>query len=93
VDQRIAVKGELDVATAPGLLRRLDESIDARPGAVLEMDFAEVTFIDSTGLGMLIFAHRRACAAGGDMRFTNLQPNVQRVFELTGLDKVLRPVA
>ena len=89
MDHTIAVKGELDVATAPGLLRRLDERIDADPGALLVLDFEEVSFVDSTGLGMLVSANRRARAAGGELAVRNLRPNVRRVFEMTGLDKVL----
>jgi anti-anti-sigma factor len=53
------------------------------------VDVGEVTFVDSTGFGMLLVAQRRARAAGGDLHLTNLQPNVRRVLDVSGLDKVL----
>jgi anti-anti-sigma factor len=89
MDQRIAVKGELDLAAAPDLLRRLDEAIDATPGGLVEVDFAAVTFVDSSGLGVLVAARKRAHARGGDLSVVNVRPSVQPVFEITGLDKVL----
>ena len=89
MDQRIVVKGELDLAAAPTLLRRLDDALEADPGGSLEVDFGGVTFIDSTGLGVLVACNKRACTAGGTLVVTNASPSVRHVFEITGLDKVL----
>ena len=89
MDQRIVVKGEIDLAAAPTLLRRLDDALEADPGGTLEVDFGGVTFIDSTGLGVLVACRKRAVAAGGEIEVTNAAPNVRHVFEVTGLDKVL----
>jgi anti-anti-sigma factor len=88
MEQRIVVKGELDLASAPDLLRRLDGAIDAAPGAVVDVDFHGVSFIDSTGLGVLVASRRRAAGHGGVVRVRNPRENVRTVFEVTGLDKV-----
>ena len=85
----IPVHGEIDIATAPELGRRLDAAIDASPGDLIEVDFTAVSFIDSSGLGALVTAQRRARAGGGELWVSNLQSNLRTVFELTGLDKVL----
>ena len=85
----ITFSGEIDIATAPELARQLDLAIDGNPGERIDVDFAGVTFIDSSGLGVLVAAQRRARAAGGDVAVTNLRPNLRTVFSLTGLDKVL----
>lgn len=85
----MAVSGEIDIATAPDLVRQLDEAIDQHPGERIEVDFARVSLVDSSGLGVLVAAQKRARAAGGDIAVTNLRPNLHTVFELTGLDKVL----
>lgn len=63
--------------------------IHRHPGDSIEVDFTEVTFVDSSGLGALLSAQRRARAAAGDLWVTNLQPNLRTVFEVTGLDKIL----
>ena len=91
--ESITVSGEIDIATVPDLVRRLDDVIDTHPGDLVEVDFTRVTFVDSSGLGALIAGQRRARAGGGDVVVTNLKSNLRTVFELTGLDKVLLAVA
>ena len=89
MDHRIVVKGDIDIAAAPDLLRRLDEAIDADPGGLVVVDFDAVTFIDSTGLGVLVAAQRRARTAGGTLGVVGVPDRVRQVFEVTGLDRVL----
>ena len=68
---------------------RLETAIEGNPGACIEVDFSRVTFVDSSGLGVLIGAQRRARAGGGDVVVTNLKSSLRTVFDLTGLDKML----
>jgi anti-anti-sigma factor len=89
VAETIVVEGEIDIATAPELGRRLDEALAGHPGDLVDVDFSGVTFVDSSGLGVLIAAQRRARTSGGDLCVSNLPHNLRTVFELTGLDKVL----
>jgi anti-anti-sigma factor len=89
MEQRIAVKGELDLAAAPDLLRRLDAAIEADPGGDVVVDLRSATFIDSTGLGVLVACRHRSVTAGGTLTVVHLAPNVRRVFEATGLDRVM----
>ena len=89
MEHRIAAAGELDIATAPELLRRLDASIDANPGSAIVIDFGAVTFVDSTGLGALMVARRRARTHGGRVGIVNARPAVQMTLQVTGLDKLL----
>jgi len=91
MEHHIVVKGELDLAAAPSFLRQLDDALEADPGGSLEVDFTGVTFIDSSGLGVLVACRRRAVTAGGELVVTNAGPGVRFVFEVTGLDKVLFP--
>jgi anti-sigma B factor antagonist len=55
----------------------------------IEMDFAAVTFMDSTGIAALIDAQRRAAAAAAEFIVIGCQPRVLRILEITGLDKIL----
>lgn len=55
------------------------------------VDMTETTFLDSSGLGALIAGLKSARQAGGDLRIVGPTPAVTTVFELTNLDKVLRP--
>jgi anti-sigma B factor antagonist len=76
--------GEVDMATAPALSEHLDEVIDRNRGHVV-VDLTPVTFIDSTGLGVLISAKHRCDEAGRELRVVISQPNIRKVFEITGL--------
>ena len=88
---QLVLTGELDIATATELDQQLVELL-AR-GRVVELDMSGLTFIDSTGLGVLI---RRAGAAepgGGSVTVlrTDLAPQVLRLIELTGTATILWP--
>jgi len=87
----VAVIGELDLATAPRV-RAAVVQVLADGADRLVLDLGGVDFIDSTGLGVVLGAVRRMRATGGTIRLVVHEPAVLRVFELTGLDRVL-PIA
>lgn len=80
----VAARGEIDVATAPALRERLDLVIDRDSGPVV-VDLTSVTFIDSTGLGVLIGARQRCAEGSRDLRIVIVEPRILKVFEITGL--------
>lgn len=85
----VAVAGEIDVYTSPLLQERLVEVLrDGFPSIVL--DLSAVTFLDSTGLGVLITALKRCRSADGDLVLVTAQPNVLKVLEITGLNDVFK---
>jgi anti-sigma B factor antagonist len=86
----VVVEGEHDIYTAPTLRERLDEAIGRGHGVVVDLTGA--TFVDSSVLGALLDARRRALDAGqgfvvcvGD----DVEPGVQRILDITGLVPVL----
>jgi anti-sigma B factor antagonist len=83
----VAARGEIDVATAPVLRTGLDQALARDIGAVV-VDLTGVTFIDSTGLGVLIGARRRCAEAGRDLRVVVDEPRILKVFEITGLTEL-----
>jgi len=80
----VSVVGEVDLATAPELRTVLDRVLDAGSSA-LAVDLSETTFIDSTALGVLIGAWKRAQNEGRSMSVVASDPRILRVFEITGL--------
>lgn len=58
-------------------------------GSLLVLDLAGVTFVDSTGLGLLIGVARRMRDGGGELRLRGCRRSVRRVLTLSGLDHVL----
>jgi anti-sigma B factor antagonist len=85
---RVVPSGELDVATCDLLAARLDELWTAGWTDVV-LDLRALTFIDSSGLHLLIDHHRRACAAGARFSIIDGSPPVRRVLRLCGLHEVL----
>jgi anti-anti-sigma factor len=82
---RVAVAGEVDLATTPVLRERLLRVLrDQRPD-LLDVDLAGVTFLDCTGLGVLVAVRNAAIRAGRQMRVSHPQPIVRQVLEVTGL--------
>jgi anti-sigma B factor antagonist len=81
----IAVEGEIHVSTAPEFSGVLAESL-ASGRTALVLDLTGVTFIDSTGLSVLLNALRRITRAGGAMALVCSNPTVLRLFEITKLD-------
>jgi anti-sigma B factor antagonist len=85
----VLVSGQVDINAAPVLRERLiDVFMDAGHGDALVVDLGQVSFIDSTGLGVLVGAHRRAVASSVRMSVV-VGPDTRRVIRLTGLDKFL----
>jgi anti-sigma B factor antagonist len=80
----ITPQGEIDVATAPGLRDHLDKVIGRGSGPVV-VDLTSVTFIDSTGLGVLIGAQKHCDEAERELRIVITDPRIRKVFEITGL--------
>jgi len=80
----VAVSGEVDVATAPALRERLNQVIERDQGPVV-VDLLQVSFIDSTGLGVLVGALKRCREADRDLRVVVAEPRIQKVFDITGL--------
>jgi anti-anti-sigma factor len=87
VDQRqvIALRGELDVATASQLAEPLSRAVDDGRTAVV-VDLAELTFMDSTGLLVLLNGLRGLFRKGGRLAVACTNPTVLRLFEITGTD-------
>ncbi len=83
----LAVRGEVDVATAPKLREKLIELVNAGKARII-VDLAGVEFLDSTGLGVLVGALKRVRGADGELVLACEEPRILKVFEITGLTKV-----
>ncbi|EHF02049.1 STAS domain-containing protein [Olsenella sp. oral taxon 809] len=84
----LSVVGEVDVSNASELRDALDRAIEEGPASI-EVDFSEVPYIDSTGIGVLVGAAHRSADANATLSVTNLQKNIARVLSLLGVDKEL----
>lgn len=88
-DVTIAVTGELDVRQAQRLRELLLGTINDPAVRSVSVDCSKVSFIDSTGLGVLVLATKRAIDREVRLALRSPSARVQQLLELTGLDKVL----
>ena len=85
--QVVAVRGEIDLFTAPELKTALGEAMEAGKSRLV-VDLSETTFLDSTALGVLIGAIKRLRARDGALTIVNTEPTIAKTFEITGLDQI-----
>jgi anti-sigma B factor antagonist len=85
----VHVGGEIDVYTAPVLRERLDEHIsEGRHHLVVDLE--DVSFMDSTGLGVLVGRLKLVRIKNGTLRLVCPSERILKVFSITGLDKVFQ---
>jgi anti-anti-sigma factor len=84
----VSLKGELDFDEAPTFARTLDE-LRADGARDLVVDLAELTFIDSSGISVLVSTARAAASDGGMLVVASPASHVRRVFEIVNLSELM----
>jgi anti-sigma B factor antagonist len=80
--------GEIDISNAHQLRQQLDAAYTARP-ADIYLDLAKLSYIDSTGLGVIIAVYGAIRGKGHKTIILNPKDNVKKLLRITSLDKVL----
>lgn len=85
----VKVTGELDHCNAAGIQRELDDMI-ADPGVRrLVLDLKGMTFMDSSGIGVILGRYRTLAARGGAVAVKNMNPHVKKIFILSGMNQII----
>lgn len=85
----LAITGSVDSLSADELTRRFAESI-SQGNVRLVADFSMVNYTSSAGLRSLLDTVKHCRLAGGDLRMAALQPQVERVLEISGFTSILK---
>lgn len=85
----VGIKGELDHHTAPVLRTAIEQELDKDIASHILLNLADLEFMDSSGLGVILGRYRRISGSGGQMAAFGLHGHIARVFELVGLPKIL----
>ncbi|GAA2378798.1 STAS domain-containing protein [Nonomuraea africana] len=92
-DDRVVVspRGEIDMATVDQLRAELVRALADRVGVapVLEIDMSQVSFMDCSGLGVLVSFKQSLQRKGGDLGLTNVPARVDRLLDCLGFDHLL----
>lgn len=82
------LQGELDHHAAKGIREQIDAAIDAHKPQKLVLDFKDVTFMDSSGIGLVMGRYKAMQAVGGEVYVENTTAHIKKVMKLAGLDRI-----
>ncbi len=85
----VKLSGDLDHHSAGKLREKIDRELE-RTGAVnVAFDFGRVSFMDSSGIGLIMGRYKVVHALGGKIVIYGLSENVRRIIEMSGIDKLV----
>ena len=86
----VALTGEIDHHCAKAYIQAIAAKIEAYVPETCVLDFQEVTFVDSSGIAVVINALRSMTQIEGKLLLTGLSPQPLRVFRASGIDKLVQ---
>lgn len=84
----VALRGELDLLSGPQLLGLLGE-LESRPGRAVVLHFADVTFVDSSGINAMLALRRALEERERSLQLRGVQPAIRRTLQIAGVDDFL----
>lgn len=83
------IDGEIDHHTATRLKSEIDRELNLRNIVNLVLDFDGVTFMDSSGIGVIAGRYKEIKARGGRVMIIRVRPQVDKILEISGLKTIL----
>lgn len=86
----VALTGEIDHHCAKAYIQAIVAKIEAYMPQLCVLDFRDVTFVDSSGIAVVINALRSMTQIEGSLLLTGIAPQPMRVFRASGIDKLVQ---
>lgn len=86
----VSLIGELDHHSAEEVRVKIDDKLDRDNVNKLILDFSGVTFMDSSGIGVIIGRYKKMSLRKGEVAIASINRNTKRVFELSGIFKIIK---
>lgn len=86
----IRLEGELDHHTAEQLRNQVNTVIEEQSIKHILLNLGQLQFMDSSGLGVILGRYKQISSKGGEMVVCSISPDVKRLFEMSGLFKIIR---
>lgn len=86
----VMLDGEIDHHSAKGIREQIDEAIEFNMPSLLIMDFGRVSFMDSSGIGLVMGRYRNLQKNGAKLNLVNLPPNIYKVMRLAGIERLAK---
>ena len=84
----VAVRGEIDLFTAPDLKSALSEAIESGHDRIV-VDLTDTTFLDSTALGVILASAQRMAERGGRFELVCGSPSIRRILDMTMISRTV----
>ncbi len=84
------IRGEIDHHTSGELREVLDKELMEKSIKNLVLDFNDVSFMDSSGIGVIVGRYKKIDALGGQIMIIRAKPQVDKILELSGIKKILK---
>lgn len=81
--------GEIDHHIAPQILFEIDRNIEIYRPSLLIMDFSAVSFMDSSGVGLIMGRYRKMQLVGGSVEILNPSSRMEKILKMAGLDRLV----
>ncbi|MBM6870947.1 STAS domain-containing protein [Pseudoflavonifractor phocaeensis] len=85
-----SVSGEVDHHRARRIMEELEQAIDGGAPRQFTLDLSEVTFMDSSGIAVVLRVYRRVRALGGEMIVAHPPAQAAKVLKAAGIDRLIR---
>lgn len=82
------LSGEIDHHSAAGMREKIDNAIDCNMPSLLVLDFGSVSFMDSSGIGLVMGRYRTLQKSGAKMHITGASPQIEKVMKLAGMNRL-----
>lgn len=86
----VRIEGELDMHAAEEFREKVDNALDSSGVKNVLLTLKGVTFIDSSGLGVILGRYKKVTQLGGKLLAAHAHPQVERIFKLSGLLQVIQ---
>ena len=86
----VALTGEIDHHCAKGYIQAIAAKIESYTPDICVLDFSAVSFVDSSGIAVVINALRSMTQIEGKLLLTGISPQPMRVFRASGIDKLVQ---
>lgn len=85
----VYLSGELDHCNAQGIRREMDALLSDVRIRKMIIDMQEMTFMDSSGIGVILGRYRQMAARGGSVAVRRMNRHVSRIFTLSGMGQII----
>ena len=84
----VKLEGEIDHHLAKGMREEIDQLAQRTRPTQMILDFKDVTFMDSSGIGLVMGRYRLMEITNGKLKVVNTSPHIKKVMKLAGLDRL-----